>query len=907
MAETEEKRYLINVESNLDEYVKDLQKTNKEVEKFKEAQKEAEKQSGKNSKEYIEATAQLKVAQKEQSQATATLTKMTAAQKTNGNSYNDLYKQWDAAQLKLKSLKNTMVQNADGTIQLTEEYKQAAIEVANAKNALNNFTTGVKDGRNNVGLYGDAIKDAFGGLGGQLSSIVPGFDKLQQGLQTAKLGFTSLKGAIMATGIGALVLALMGLFQYFTKTKDGANFLSKATAALGAAFDVLMAVVKPLGAWLVSVFTEPKKALKELGDFLLNQVIVRFNGFGKIVKGIWETMSGDVSKGLKMIGDGASEAATGVENFRGKIEALGRAALDAAKAAADLAQAQADLAQKNVDASYTLAKLSADYEKYRAIADDDTRSLSERENAMRKAESTNRQMMATRVSLARQGYSLAKRELDQQKANGKDTIEIQQKAADSYASLKEAESAYNTSVIESQAVRRMIESDTLELSLDGIEKGLDGIKAANVSAINDDRKTVAERRVTLEALTQSRDNALAKEIKLIEEFSGKAIDLADLVATKDIVALEKKTKALDLSEKATIRLQDIVKNAQDTNTEFADLQKALDDKAIARKIAFTAKEKEIIDSIVNTNKEALNKTAIATIETTSLTQSTVARQTIKNADELSLELQTIEMTKQQSLRYIQLQQQLETDTALEAQRNAKTVEDITNMQIEKDQRDQLLLDAEAQNLANINAIQMQYGDQKKANAAQTEADITANQKLQVDLRKKALQGTLQVASDVFGQLSELAGKQTAVGKALAITQAIINTYQSATAAYASAAAVPVVGYVLGPIAAAAAIATGLKNVAEIRKASPSSGSGGGSASSGRTVSASFTAANQNIATSQVQSSRSDRLGGIQQTANNQAVAINTAQQPIRVESVISVEAFQSQAEKKNQVEVKSNI
>ena len=152
MAATEEKKYLINVESNLDEYTKEVQRTTKEVEKWKEAQKEAEEQHTKNSKEYIEATAQLKVAQKEQRQATATLEKMTAAQKANGTSYNALYKQWDAAQLKLKSLENTLVQNADGTFELTEEYKKAAIEVANAKNALNNFTTGVKDGRNNVGL-----------------------------------------------------------------------------------------------------------------------------------------------------------------------------------------------------------------------------------------------------------------------------------------------------------------------------------------------------------------------------------------------------------------------------------------------------------------------------------------------------------------------------------------------------------------------------------------------------------------------------------------------------------------------------------------------------------------------------------------------------------------------------------
>ena len=151
MAATEEKKYLINVESNLDEYTKEVQRTTKEVEKWKEAQKEAEEQHTKNSKEYVEATAQLKVAQKEQRQATATLEKMTAAQKANGTSYNDLYKQWVAAEAQLKSLEGTIQRNADGTITLTDEYKKAKTQVAEAKAAVDKFNLGVNNGTTSVG------------------------------------------------------------------------------------------------------------------------------------------------------------------------------------------------------------------------------------------------------------------------------------------------------------------------------------------------------------------------------------------------------------------------------------------------------------------------------------------------------------------------------------------------------------------------------------------------------------------------------------------------------------------------------------------------------------------------------------------------------------------------------------
>jgi hypothetical protein len=79
---------------------------------------------------------------------------------------------------------------------------------------------------------------------------------------------------------------------------------------------------------------------------------------------------------------------------------------------------------------------------------------------------------------------------------------------------------------------------------------------------------------------------------------------------------------------------------------------------------------------------------------------------------------------------------------------------------------------------------------------------------------------LQAANSFFGQLSQLQrsenSKIAAVGKAAAIAQAIINTYQAATAAYASLAGIPVVGPALGAAAAGAAVVAGLANVAQIR-------------------------------------------------------------------------------------------
>jgi len=75
--------------------------------------------------------------------------------------------------------------------------------------------------------------------------------------------------------------------------------------------------------------------------------------------------------------------------------------------------------------------------------------------------------------------------------------------------------------------------------------------------------------------------------------------------------------------------------------------------------------------------------------------------------------------------------------------------------------------------------------------------------------------TLGQVMNVMGQVSGLLGRQTAVGKATAIAQTTIDTYQSATAAFKSMAGIPIVGKIQAVIAAAAAIRNGMANVKRI--------------------------------------------------------------------------------------------
>lgn len=93
-------------------------------------------------------------------------------------------------------------------------------------------------------------------------------------------------------------------------------------------------------------------------------------------------------------------------------------------------------------------------------------------------------------------------------------------------------------------------------------------------------------------------------------------------------------------------------------------------------------------------------------------------------------------------------------------------------------------------------------------------------------KQKARQDALSESASTLGKISELFGKQTAIGKAAAIAQATIDTYLSAQKAYQATVGVPVVGPVLAPINAALAVAAGLKNIKSISEVKVPNGGGG---------------------------------------------------------------------------------
>ena len=147
-------------------------------------------------------------------------------------------------------------------------------------------------------------------------------------------------------------------------------------------------------------------------------------------------------------------------------------------------------------------------------------------------------------------------------------------------------------------------------------------------------------------------------------------------------------------------------------------------------------------------------------------------------------------------------------------------------------------------------------------------EIEATNKELDDKTTKAKEENLAKVGNALSSFSELAGKETAAGKALAIASTLIQTYQSAQSSYASLAGIPVVGPALGVAAAGAAVFAGMKQIQNIKKTKvPKGGGGGGASAGGASVGAAPTPPSFNV----VGASETSALGDAVASQTNEPV------------------------------------
>ena len=392
-------------------------------------------------------------------------------------------------------------------------------------------------------------------------------------LKGVTTGFKTLRGAIMATGIGALVVVLGSLISYLTSTQDGIDRVTAVTRPLRVIFERLKGVIQDFGAGIAAAFSDPVGSIKALGQMLVDNIINRFKAVGIAARGIAKLFKGEFSEGFSDLSEAAVQGVTGVENAVGKVK-------DAVKDVSDFVKegiaqgAELDkLIKRTEQAEINLIKnrerLNAEYQKQREIAQDVSRGEEERLAAAQAAQAAQNQLLAMEqnfMDLKIERMKLEHTFNDTSREDYKELAELegQRTAFEAQAARKRA----SAKALENQVVNQ------LSKEREAAEKGARDRQLAAEQALQDLR---------IELISDATEREIAKinlaHERKIEQLQGNETQIAEQQAMLEAQRLEKieeirrakeEELTIEREELEKAQLEEKLLNALITEQEYQD-------------------------------------------------------------------------------------------------------------------------------------------------------------------------------------------------------------------------------------------------------------------------------------------------------------------------------------------------
>ena len=276
--------------------------------------------------------------------------------------------------------------------------------------------------KSNVGAVGQEAKDAAGDFQIMGTSVGAVGAKIKSMAAIAKASFLTIGGAIKATGVGALLLAITALTSYFKNTQRGAEMLEKGMAGLGAAMDVVTDLFSSAGETIVGAFKDPKQAVKDLWEALKKNLLNRiegmidgFKGLGKVIKSALNFDWDGVNEGAKEFNSSLVQVATGMDevqrkNFADGIKKIAKEINEESAAAMRLKGIMHDIRREEMEFSKVQAQTRQDVAKARLLAMDETKTQEERLEAINSVMEDELKMTANIIEMQKKKIAAKKEE-----------------------------------------------------------------------------------------------------------------------------------------------------------------------------------------------------------------------------------------------------------------------------------------------------------------------------------------------------------------------------------------------------------------------------------------------------------------------------------------------------------------
>ena len=478
---------------------------------------------------------------------------------------------------------------------LRKKYKNLVLEQGRS-------AKGTKELRDEIQDLDKALKDVDADAG-QFQRSVGDYPK---STGKAKAGFASLSGFLLGAVVGA-----------FTKSrKEARTFnitLEKIKNSVGivgiaiAQFFTNMAVpaVAKFGLTISNVFKSISIQFKELQATAIRvDEFFGLEGAAKKAKELQKeikTLKGDVVDNEKSIKEYSETLKNAKNPFTGLIDRI--------SLSNDTLGEQLELEDRLIDATARLTnqiqKLTIEEELLQQIADDTTKSFKDREEAINGVIDVQKKRFDLEVTLAKKEFEVARlavkndfirknrlaefKKLEEagqlknleflKSKEAADTIGIETlgKLTSATGELIRAEGDLELATKDAEKTRNELKQDRLEKDLDILLDGFDNQKTINERLIANEKDTFDKRQALLDETIKLGDDSFDKQIETIQKFTDKQIDANDLVAESDAVVLNKKIRALGLSEIIEGRLLEVIRDRKSANQDLKDSEIDLND------------------------------------------------------------------------------------------------------------------------------------------------------------------------------------------------------------------------------------------------------------------------------------------------------------------------------------------
>ena len=192
------------------------------------------------------------------------------------------------------------------------------VDTKGAVKEVDELNDSIKDTGKDAKNTQDSLNTVTGGAVGR-------FNALKTNVLGVVKSFKSLRVAIIASGIGALVLAVVALGQAFTRSEAGQNKFAKLLGVIGSIINNLLDALAELGEALIKAFEDPQQAIEDFGNLIKENISNRLEGLAELIPALGRAIkllfSGEFAEAGKVAANATGKVVLGVENVVEKTQA----------------------------------------------------------------------------------------------------------------------------------------------------------------------------------------------------------------------------------------------------------------------------------------------------------------------------------------------------------------------------------------------------------------------------------------------------------------------------------------------------------------------------------------------------------------------------------------------------------